>query len=67
MTEQEIDLSVAQAAAQLNVNPHTLYRWIREGYCYAVRIGPWRLRIPQSEVFRMLSVPAEPIRNQKRA
>lgn len=61
----EPSLSVAQAAAQLDVNPITLYRWIREGYCHALRIGPSRLRIPATEITRLLSQPAQPARKRE--
>jgi len=42
-----------EIAAKLKLNVRTLYKWIREGRLYAIKLGDvWR--IPESEVTRLL-------------
>jgi excisionase family DNA binding protein len=60
MKQQEPTYTVAQAAELLNVKPVTVYRWIENGTCKSLRIGPKLLRIPESEIERLLSSPAQP-------
>ncbi len=60
MKQHEPTYTVAQAAERLSVKPVTVYRWIENGTCKSLRIGPKLLRIPESEIERLLSSPAQP-------
>jgi excisionase family DNA binding protein len=60
MKQHEQTYTVSQAAERLNVKPVTVYRWIENGTCKSLRIGPKLLRIPESEIERLLSSPAQP-------
>lgn len=61
MKQQETTYTVAQAAERLHVKPVTVYRWIENGTCKSLRVGPKLLRIPESEIIRLLSSPAQPM------
>ena len=53
MTETKY-YSVGEFAALLNVDPQTIYRWIREGKINALQARRWSaLRIPSTELDRM--------------
>jgi len=39
----------------LRLNPMTIYRWVKSGTIEAARVGKTSLRIPQSEIDRLLS------------
>lgn len=44
-----------EVANKLKLNVRTLYKWIREGRLYAVKLGDvWR--IPETELNRLLGV-----------
>ena len=60
MKQQDRTYTVAQAAELLNVKPVTVYRWIENGTCQGLRIGPKLLRVPSSEIERLLSSPVQP-------
>ena len=65
MPESTTDyLTSTQAAELLDVSPQTITRWVREGYLVAwrspSRTGNGRIRIPRSEVDRLLVVETEP-------
>jgi excisionase family DNA binding protein len=57
--KQENTYTVAQAAELLNVRPVTVYRWIENGTCQSLRVGPKLLRIQESEITRLLSSPVQ--------
>lgn len=53
MTETKY-YSVTEFAAILNVDPQTIYRWIRTGKINALQAHRWSaLRIPSTELDRM--------------
>lgn len=60
MKTHEPTYTVAEAAELLNVQRVTVYRWIENGTCKSLRIGPKLLRIPASEIERLQSTPAQP-------
>ena len=44
---------VIRAAEHFGVNPRTIYKWIREGYLPATRIGPKLIRISQADLDKL--------------
>ena len=62
--ESEQLYSVPQVAAKLGVHEFTIRRRIWGGHIRAIRIGPNRLRVPESELRRLTSAQpgAEPPR-----
>ena len=46
-------VSVKTVAELLEVHEMTVRRWIRYGYIEAVRVGPWLIRIPVTEIARL--------------
>jgi excisionase family DNA binding protein len=55
MTEEKY-LTVSEFATRLNVDPQTVYRWIRAGKIATVQVKRWgAVRIPASEIDRMTS------------
>lgn len=48
-------LSVRRAAARLDISPRQLYRMIQRGELGAVQLGQRMMRIPASEVDRLVS------------
>jgi excisionase family DNA binding protein len=46
-------LSIQATADLLSVHHMTVRRWIAKGYIKAVRVGPWLIRIPRSEISRL--------------
>jgi excisionase family DNA binding protein len=56
--------SAKEAATILQVDPHTLRKWIRLGKLRANRIGDrGHLRIPAASIFRGGAVPQDPFVN----
>ncbi len=47
-------MTIAQAARLFHVHPETIRRWILDGRINATRPGPRSIRIPESEVRRLL-------------
>lgn len=62
-TTQEY-VTPAEAADDLDVSVATVTRWVREGYIHGVRrspshFGKGRIRIPRSEIERLLADPGD--------
>ena len=49
-------IPIDRAAKLIGVSTTTVRRWIRSRHIRALRIGPWLVRIPVSEVNRVKSV-----------
>ncbi len=47
-------LTVSQAAARLGVSRITIWRWVRDGYLPAMRLGPRTTRIKREDIERAL-------------
>ena len=52
--EQQL-LSVVEAAEALNLRPGTIRSWYRAGKLAHVRVGKKTIRIPASEILRIIS------------
>jgi len=53
-TDQKRLLKVDEVAAMLGVHPKTVYRWIREGKIEVIKLPSGRIRIPESEIEKIL-------------
>src|SRR4051794_5944261 len=56
---QDTFLTVAEIAEQLKLNPQTVRNWIDQQRLPAVRVGPRRVRVRQSDLEAFLSLGAE--------
>ena len=54
MTENGKMLTLRQTAEILNISTRTLLRWIESGKIRAVRLPSGRIRIPQTEIEKVL-------------
>lgn len=57
-TAAKANLTLAEAARQLEISRHTLQKWIAVGYVQVVRFGPKGLeltRVPKTEIARLKS------------
>ncbi len=53
-TEKTSDLiTVRQAAAELQVQPNTVYRWCARGLLHPVRLGTRAVRLRRSDIERL--------------
>jgi excisionase family DNA binding protein len=52
-------ISVKTTAELLEVSEMTVRRWIRLGFLEAVRVGPWLIRIPVTEIARLRKIRVE--------
>ena len=48
-------LTIAEAAERLNLKPKTLRAWIGQRRITVVRPGGWTVRIPESDVERIIA------------
>lgn len=46
-------ITVRQAAAELQVQPNTIYRWCARGLLHPVRLGTRAVRLRRSDIERM--------------
>ena len=54
MENMERMFKPSEVAKMLNIDRHTVTRWIREGRIKAVKLPSGRYRIPESEVRKIL-------------
>ena len=60
MTQASDFLSVREFAARVGFSRNTIYDWVRDGTLKAKVVGKRKIRIPASEVGRMLEPVAQP-------
>jgi len=59
-TEGEPPKKVREAAEKLNVSPYTIRDWIAKRKLGFIRLGPRAIRIPASEIQRLLETGMTP-------
>ncbi|HZQ37077.1 MAG TPA: helix-turn-helix domain-containing protein [Dehalococcoidia bacterium] len=63
----ESELTVAEVAARLRLNPETVRRWLKAGRLRGYRLGGtkagWRVRVSDLEAFKQRAAGERPLEN----